>query len=111
MNIKSVANLYVSQKDTELISLFIQYHKGELSGKSEIEIEKIIESCEECKMLYNDISSFYNHGEVLLYGIKNQERINNGKKLLNKLHKHFPGDDLIDEPKRSHNLNNRNCCC
>jgi len=110
MNVKTAANLYVSQEHTDLISIFIQYHRGELNPMCEIEVQNVIQNCKECESLYNEISKFYNQGEVLLYEIQNEEEILDGQKVLKSLNKNFPGDDYVNQNNKNIRMDLRNCC-
>lgn len=111
MKISNAATLNISQQNTELISLLIQYHKGELNPKCTNEIENIITNCEECKNLYNEISKFYSYSDVLLFEIQNDSKMNKARNLLRNLNEDFPDDNKMEIYNDEYPNINGGCCC
>lgn len=111
MKISNAATLNISQQNTELVSLFIQYHKGELNPQCSNEIESIINNCEECKNLYNEVSEFYNYSDVLLYEIQNDEKMTKARNLLRNLSDDFPTENKLEIYNNEYPDIDGNCCC
>lgn len=60
---------------SEIVSLMISYIKGQLSPVCELKMDSLIENCEECKKLYNEVSLFFDTSDTLLYEIKNEQKV------------------------------------
>lgn len=111
MKISNAATLNISQENTELVSLLIQFHKGELNSLCSNEIENMISSCEECKNLYNEISEFYNYSDVLLFEIQNESKLDNARNLLRNLNEDFPDENKMEIYNDEFPDLNGGCCC
>lgn len=105
--------LNISQNNTEIISLFIQLHKGELNLECGQEISSIIESCEECKNLYDLICDFYDVNSVLQYEIENPDRIQTSRSALYNLMEQFPPESNEQSTDFQENILGRrgDCFC
>lgn len=103
-------------KQSEIISLFLQLNNNSLTKKCKKRVEKIINDCDECKTLYNEIQFFFNQQDTIVYELTHKKEIlelRNDFKLFSKLHiadslkmeEHNDCDSMLNELEDSFNNN------
>jgi tRNA U34 5-carboxymethylaminomethyl modifying GTPase MnmE/TrmE len=100
------------ENHVHVYSLFIQHVQSQLPGQTSKEIEKIINECEECKAIYEDILDFFDEEEALLFEMMNTEKIENFKHLAEEKMIHYfdlttEDNDIVNQPI---NFDDLHCC-
>ena len=101
MQTHKINKIDIPQTKTELTSLLIQYHLNELPESCMQIIEHKIETCEECKVLYNEISLIHDNSGALLFEIENPDVMNHHEEQLKNLLNTFPAEIDLNEKDKS----------
>lgn len=69
----------------EVISLMIKHANNELPPAIHQKVSDLINNCEDCQKLYEEVHDFFNESETLLFEITHEEEIESSRRQLKQL--------------------------
>lgn len=99
------------QRNYEITSLYSLYLEGRLDEKGQMEVEKMIENCEECQLIFDSFKDFLDEDNATTFKILNEPSLEISKKRFAQLANDIPENSQVVSKQFLLNIEFENIIC